>query len=94
MCAWCWGFRPVLEAIEGELASGVTLRLVLGGLAPDSEEAMPAPTRAYVQRAWDLVERTTGTRFDRRFWEVCEPRRSTWNACPPTNFPGDPPADN
>jgi len=81
MCAWCWGFEPALRTIERGLRTDVDLRLVLGGLAPDSDEPMPAATRAYVQRAWDAVERATGARFDRRFWDECEPRRSTWNAC-------------
>lgn len=79
MCSWCWGFAPVLERVVRE--TGASVRYVMGGLAPDSDEVMPEETRAYVQSAWDAVERATGARFERAFWERCIPRRSTWPAC-------------
>ena len=81
MCSWCWGFAPVLAAAEARLPAGVSVRLVLGGLAPDSDEPMNERTRAYVQAAWDQVEARTGATFNREFWSACRPRRSTWPAC-------------
>ena len=81
MCAWCYGFRPVLERIRPELDGSVAVRLVLGGLAPDSEVPMDAAMRAYVQQAWRAVEATAGVPFEHRFWDEASPRRSTWPAC-------------
>ncbi len=81
MCSWCWGFAPAIERIQESLPAGMDLALVLGGLAPDSDDPMPAETRAMVQGAWDAVEQRTGARFNRDFWERCAPRRSTWPAC-------------
>ncbi len=81
MCSWCWGFAPVMRSVQAELAPSVEFRLVMGGLAPDSSEPMPAEVRAYVQSAWDAVEQATGAKFNRDFWALCEPRRSTWPAC-------------
>lgn len=81
MCSWCWGFAPAIERIHERLPAGMDFSLVLGGLAPDSDEPMPAETRAMVQGAWDAVEERTGARFNRDFWERCAPRRSTWPAC-------------
>lgn len=81
MCSWCWGFQRVLAEIEARLPESVSVRLVLGGLAPDSDEPMDAVTREYVQRAWDDVEARTGASFNREFWSVCSPRRSTWRSC-------------
>lgn len=69
-----------MQALKEEHGA-LTWELVMGGLAPDSSEPMPAETRAYVQRAWDAVEQTCGVRFNRDFWERCEPRRSTYPAC-------------
>ena len=80
MCSWCWGFRPTLARLE-EVAVGVPVELVLGGLAPDSSEPMPEETRAYVQAAWRAVSARTGASFNFEFWERCAPRRSTWPAC-------------
>lgn len=82
MCSWCWGFRTQLRLIE-EALPNLSVQLVLGGLAPDSEEPMPEEMRAYVQQAWDAVEETTGAAFDRGFWDGRNPdiRRSTYPSC-------------
>ena len=42
MCSWCYGFAPILSSIADRLVPGVELRLVMGGLAPDSDEPLPA----------------------------------------------------
>ncbi len=81
MCSWCYGFAPVLAELEPELAPEVELELVMGGLAPDSEEAMDEETRRYVQAAWREVEARAGVPFEHDFWRRCAPRRSTYPAC-------------
>jgi len=53
----------------------------MGGLAPDSDEPMPAATQRYVRSAWDAVQAATGVQFNRDFWTECTPRRSTYPAC-------------
>ena len=80
MCSWCWGFAPTLAAIELAYPNR-KIQLVLGGLAPDSEEPMDQATRDYVQQAWHAVAQTTGAKFNFDFWANCSPRRSTWIAC-------------
>lgn len=80
LCSWCYGFAPVLDAVRPELPSGL-LRLVLGGLAPDSAEPMDEAMRSYVRSAWQAVEARTGAVFDHSLWERTTPRRSTWPAC-------------
>lgn len=81
MCSWCWGFRPVLERVLAALPENLSLRYVLGGLAPDSDEPMPEHVRGYVQDAWRSVAVRTGARFNWEFWERCQPRRSTYPSC-------------
>lgn len=54
---------------------------VLGGLAPDNDEAMPEQTREMVQAHWRKIQVTIGTRFNFTFWDKCEPRRDTYKAC-------------
>lgn len=82
MCSWCWGFQTQLRLIEQALPE-LPVRIVLGGLAPDTDEPMPPDMRAYVQQAWEAVEQTTGAAFDRRFWDGRNPdiRRSTYPSC-------------
>jgi len=81
MCSWCWGFAPVLKALETEIAGRIAIRHVMGGLAPDSDEPMPEETRQYIRQAWQAVAQVTGAEFNWDFWELCEPRRSTYPAC-------------
>ena len=81
MCSWCFGFAPQLSRICAGLPSDLAPVWVMGGLAPDSDEPMPAATRDYVQDAWRAVAARTGVEFNWEFWERCEPRRSTWLAC-------------
>lgn len=79
MCSWCFGFDPVLSA---EVARReLRVELVMGGLAPDNHEPMPAEMQTYVQRAWHAVTERTGVEFNHEFWEHNTPRRSTYPSC-------------
>lgn len=82
MCSWCWAFRPALRKIEAQLPENVELIRVLGGLAPDTDEAMPEEMRMKLQEIWRTIQlKVPGTEFNFRYWEVCTPRRSTYRAC-------------
>lgn len=82
MCSWCWAFRPVWSALESRLPETVTVRRWLGGLAPDSDQPMPADLQKQISGAWKTIEqRVPGTRFNHDFWRVAKPRRSTYPAC-------------
>jgi putative protein-disulfide isomerase len=82
MCSWCWGFRPVFDTLCRSLPSGVEVSRLLGGLAPDSDEAMSPAMRETLQDTWRrIAARIPGTRFNHDFWTRCQPRRSTWPAC-------------
>ena len=80
MCSWCWGFSKVLDEVYTTVGD-LLVQYVMGGLAPDSDEKMPAETRAYVQDQWRKVTEQTGATFNWDFWEQCEPRRSTYPSC-------------
>lgn len=82
MCSWCWGFRPTWEKIVKAVPENLTVRRILGGLAPDSDAPMPPEMRRYLQETWrNVQQRVPGTRFNFAFWEQCKPRRSTYPAC-------------
>jgi putative protein-disulfide isomerase len=80
MCSWCWGYHPVISQVHD--AVGEThVRYIMGGLAPDSDEPMPGETRSYIQDQWRKVMVETGATFNWDFWDVCQPRRSTYPSC-------------
>lgn len=82
MCSWCWAFRPLWIEIVAGLPDNVNCRRILGGLAPDTELAMPIDMQAKLQTVWKKIQQTVpGIQFNFDFWEQCMPRRSTYAAC-------------
>ena len=82
MCSWCWGFMPVWQQVQQELADSVAVKYVLGGLARDSSEPMPDAMRASIRDNWRRIQQDIpGTEFNYDFWTDCQPRRSTYPAC-------------
>ncbi|MFT7668746.1 MAG: putative protein-disulfide isomerase [Planctomycetota bacterium] len=89
MCSWCFAFAPLIDRVQQSLAAGVTLRYVLGGLAPDDQQPMSDETKGYIKSAWQSIEARTTTRFNWEYWDVCQPKRSTWPACRAVLAAGD-----
>ena len=82
MCSWCWAFSSTLQTIEDRLPTSVRCTLLLGGLAPDTDQPMPAAMQSHLAGVWKQIEQhVPGTTFNHDFWTVCSPRRSTWPAC-------------
>ncbi len=81
MCSWCWAFQPSWKALQEQLPEQVSVRYVLGGLAPDSNVPMPEDMQQSIQEIWHSIERKTGAGFNYGFWQKNTPRRSTYPAC-------------
>ena len=81
MCSWCWGYRPVWDLLQQHLPKSIAVEYVVGGLAADSDSAMPIAQQQMIQNHWRTIEQKLGTRFNHDFWRVNTPRRSTYNAC-------------
>lgn len=81
MCSWCWGYRESWDQLRTALPKSVQLVNVVGGLAPDSDEAMPLEQQRTIAGYWEAVAEQTGAEFNFDFWKNCKPRRSTYPAC-------------
>ena len=82
MCSWCWAFRPAFNTLIEKLPKEINVIRLLGGLASDSDIAMPDNIREYVLQNWRTIEKKVPeTKFNYDFWEQCKPRRSTYPAC-------------
>ncbi len=82
MCSWCWGFEPVRRTFFSQIEAEVTIKRLVGGLAPDSSEPMPEGMQQALQQTWQNIQhRIPGTKFNFDFWSKCKPRRSTYPAC-------------
>jgi len=72
MCCWCWAFRPRWQEIVAGLPDHVRSQRILGGLAPDSDQTMPAEMQAKLKSIWQKIQQTVpGTPFNFEFWEKC-----------------------
>ena len=81
MCSWCWGFRRSWEKLREALPAAIKVVNVVGGLAPDSDQAMPADQQKTIAGYWASVSEQTGAEVNFDFWTNCSPRRSTYPAC-------------
>lgn len=82
MCSWCWAFRPVWKELQSQLPDSLPVLRWVGGLAPDSDQAMTEQTRQMISNTWKTIEQQVpGTMFNHDFWHKAEPRRSTYPAC-------------
>ena len=80
MCSWCWAFRPQLQQFLSRHPE-LELDLILGGLAPDSDQPMPTAQRHQIEQIWHQIAEQTGAEFNYEFWQKNTPRRSTYPAC-------------
>ena len=69
MCSWCWGFAPVIRAIDGRLGGRASLRVVVGGLRVGTDRIMTEKDKAYVRHHWEEVAKTTGQPFSFDFFD-------------------------
>ncbi len=85
MCSWCYAFKPVLQKVRLQLPESIEFSSLLGGLAADTELAMPAEMRQQLQTTWKRIEqKVPKVQFNYDFWinwKQTHPRRATYPAC-------------
>ena len=69
MCSWCWGFAPVLMAINDAFADRAPVQLIVGGLHTGDDTPMSDQTKAYIRHHWEQVHEATGQPFSFGFFE-------------------------
>ncbi|HEV2363734.1 MAG TPA: DsbA family protein [Caulobacteraceae bacterium] len=63
MCSWCWGFAPIIEALERAYAARLSVRVVMGGLRPGTTEPMSAEAATGMCGYWEKVAAASGQPF-------------------------------
>ena len=69
MCSWCWGFSPALQGIRDAAKGRASLRVVMGGLRPGTDNLMDDKMKGYVRHHWEEVQARTGQPFDFAMFE-------------------------
>jgi putative protein-disulfide isomerase len=69
MCSWCWGFSPVINAIQHDFNHEAPLSIVLGGLHAYDDFPMSNDYKTNIRQHWQDVNTATGAIFDYRFFD-------------------------
>lgn len=69
MCSWCWGFSPVLMAIDAAFAAATPVSLIVGGLHTGDATPMSDETKATIRHHWEQVNEATGQPFSFGFFD-------------------------
>ena len=60
MCAWCFGFAPVLDELMAKFQGEIPFRFVMGGLRVDNPIPITDTVKPMLLKNWKGVTRTTG----------------------------------
>ncbi len=69
MCSWSWGFAPVIERLVASAGDSLSVRPVMGGLAPGAFQPLSTPTKVEMRHHWEQARQQTGQTFDFEFFE-------------------------
>lgn len=62
LCSWCWGFAPVIDAIQAAHPD-LAIHMVAGGLRPGRRGPLDAASREALGEHWEAVEIASGQAF-------------------------------
>jgi putative protein-disulfide isomerase len=63
MCSWCWGFSPVIRALDEAVRGRASLSVVVGGLRPGTTEVMDPSMKDSIRHHWEQVNQASGQPF-------------------------------
>ncbi len=69
MCSWCWGFAPVLKAIQDDFSDQAPVSIIVGGLHAYDNFPMSDDYKADIRHHWEDVNKATGAVFDYGFFD-------------------------
>jgi len=63
MCSWCWGFSPVITALQNHYGESLPIEVVAGGLRGPHTPPMTSEQRNEIHGHWRHVEKLTEQPF-------------------------------
>lgn len=72
MCAWCYGFAPVLNELRSRMPE-LDATLLMGGLRPSPDRALASDETQLLRSEWERIARLTGQSFGARAPHMDDP---------------------
>jgi putative protein-disulfide isomerase len=69
MCSWCWGFSPVVRALDEAYGDCAPVYPIAGGLRPLTSDPMNDRAKVEIQHHWEQVKKSSGQSFDFSFFD-------------------------
>lgn len=69
MCSWCWGFSPVIDAIQTIFGERLPIKLIMGGLRPGNNAPMDIKEKNDIRHHWEHVHEASNQPFDFDFFK-------------------------
>jgi putative protein-disulfide isomerase len=69
MCSWCWGFSPVIAAMQAAYGDRAPVWPLAGGLRPMTSKPMTDKAKAETRHHWEDVARASGQPFNFTFFD-------------------------
>jgi len=69
MCSWCWGFSPVIAAIDEAYGDRAPVWPLAGGLRPMTSQPMTDKAKAETRHHWEQVASASGQPFNFTFFD-------------------------
>ncbi|GGK56252.1 DsbA family protein [Rufibacter glacialis] len=81
MCAWCYGFTPVIRRLNALWFGRLTVQVLVGGLNPYAHDPLSAPERDKLAVNWHRSQRKSLLPFDYSFFLQKDAQYDTEPAC-------------
>ncbi|MBW8683904.1 DsbA family protein [Chitinophaga rhizophila] len=69
LCGWCYGFTPVIEALQQHLGPDTEVEVLSGGMLRSANHRPASAMYNYIKEAHKQVETTSGVQFGQAFLE-------------------------
>lgn len=72
LCGWCYGFSPVIKALEEKYKGTISFEAMSGGMVLGERVKPLSEMHSYLREAMPRLEDMTGVKFGEKYMEIFE----------------------
>ncbi len=80
LCGWCYGFSPVIRALEEKYKDLISFEAISGGMILGERAKPLSEMHSYLREAMPRLEEMTGVKFGEKYMEFFEEGTITLNS--------------